>query len=136
MKKVFIIASAVISIIFAIALIMPLLGGERNPAGITPILDAIVTIITALLIIMISILVIFNVKLPKALRIPLVIISILIALSSIALFGILLFNLINDYAVIHIHMPIIIYTIANLCFVFVVITLLTYIRRALRPEKK
>ncbi|MBI5778936.1 MAG: hypothetical protein HZA49_05715 [Planctomycetes bacterium] len=131
MKKAIVIASAVIAIILASIMIVILPIGAlllENPIrGKT---NFFVVLITALVIIPISVLVICNVKLHKALRIPLVIISILGALFVVTAFVGLIYKPIDRPELFFL------FIIYCLGLTAVMITLLTYIRRALWPAQK
>lgn len=130
MKKVIIIASAVISIIYAIFVIiitvenwyLTILFMDTDS---TILLSIQITI--ALLTILISWLVIFNIKLIKPLKLLLIIISILITLITIYLLDLGILSFISHSRIYA--LPI----ISLLAEVAIIITMLTYIHRALKP---
>jgi hypothetical protein len=136
MRKLIVIASAIIAILFAVAMIIEVIRLIilRWPEMYSPpTLDyivAIIGIIIPLLIILISLLVIFNIKIPKALAIPFAIISILIAIIYMTLLGgLLLETSISRSLYIFCSIVLIIF------YLPAIITLLTYIRRALKPAE-
>jgi len=137
MKKVIVIASAVIAILCSLRLIIRNFGllideiwpYVTSPIDISFIIYIIVSIIL-LSVILISVLVIFNIKHPKSLRILLVIISILIVILVMTAFGVVLFAFITGDN--KIFQSIITY----LGLVAIFITLLTYIRRALNSARE
>jgi len=128
MKKLIVIASAIIAILFAVAMLaysILYLTGKIPQNTYMPL--AKLSILISLLIILISLLVVFNIKLPKSFRIILIIVSIPLGLLYIAesYAGLLmLYNgKINT-----------LFDIRHLLIrVTIFITLLTYIRRALKP---
>ncbi|MEW6027598.1 MAG: hypothetical protein AB1599_09940 [Planctomycetota bacterium] len=92
---------------------------------------AITGITIPLLIILIPLLVMFNIKIPKALAIPFAIISILIAIIYMTLLGVILLETsISRSLYIFCSIALIIF------YLPAIITLLTYIRRALKPDEK
>ena len=141
MKKVIVIASAVLAMLFAIGLIifkiLFMLVRESHGIYSPPAIANIVEIGIALLIILFSSSVIFNIKLPKSLRIPLAIISILMLVGNIVISGLFLclfFIQANNAAIL---MDFYIAICISICLVSapVTITLGTYIRRTLWPAE-
>jgi hypothetical protein len=100
-------------------------------------IDDIIHTIGSIVIIPISILVLFNIKLPKALRIPLAVVSILGALSYLAACR---FLFLPDKHTSSTPDPWFIYVLFWIIFIIVyapaIITFAIYAIRALRPEKK
>lgn len=133
MKKVIVIASAILAILYAIGVIIPqvgfLLGKESHGMYSPPAMDFI-EIIISLLIILISSLVLFHIKPPNPLRILLIVVAILIALINMAIFGLILFSFIKGYV------ETFLFIIFCLGSVTVIIASITYIRRALKLAVK
>ena len=132
MKRVLVIASAVIAIIYAIGVIIPQVGFllDRESHGMySPMAMDFIEVIISLLIILISSLVLFHIKPPKPLRILLAIISVLIALINIIIFSLVLFSFIKGYV------ETFLFVIFCVGSVTVIIASLTYIIRALRTDK-
>lgn len=142
MRKAIVIVSAVISMLSSIGLTISTVytlvealryglyeyhALDRGPAG-----NFIISIIMELLILFISILVMFNIKLPKLLRIFNVIISVIIVLFSFLLASIIIYAT----TVGNTWMGSEVLTAYLLVQIAVIITLLTYIRRALKPKQK
>jgi len=141
-KKVIIIASAVIAMLFAgvligVSILSPL---AKMPHwfGELPIVASIILIVISLLIILISSAVLFHIKITKALRISIIIPSILIVLGDILLAFLMTYNFIDDYD--KLRTSSIFFTLiipVNIIFYIgsaaVITTLLTCIRRALKP---
>ncbi len=143
MKKVIIIASAVIAVLYSVyltictvyTLVEALRYGlyeyhalDRGPAG-----NFATSIIMELLILFVSILVLFKVRPPKLLRILIVIFAVIIVLLSILTAGIYTFVVIKGSTYRTINAEYIVFILGQSA---VIITLLTYIRRALKPAKK
>jgi len=137
MKKVIVIASAVIAILYSIFLIVIIVKDiDRiyNPVYYEMIISKITLMsitIPFLLLTLISLLVIFNRKSPKILRILSVIFSIIFVVLAVANFGGIILYLITGK--IHLYYRNIISIVS---LIAVVITLFTYIRRALWPAQK
>jgi len=126
MKKVIVIASAVISILFAVLVIIPYIRipfQELRPIDTRDVIGYILVVG----IILISLLVIFNIKLPKILRISLAIISVLIALLTLDVLGTIIAMFIVGRQ----------NSDPNLLFsagiLVIVITMRNYIHQALKP---
>ncbi len=100
------------------------------PISILDIIMDIIAYSVVVSIILISILVIFNIKLSKALRIFSMIVSVITALIDLVLFGIILNQSVHNYTNKFSD------TLFILCTIAIFITMLTYIRQALHPEKK
>ena len=133
MKKVIVIASAVISILYSIILILVWVGEASRMFPFTQkeMLVTAAGIIFCLFIPVISLVVIFNIKPPKVLIMILAAISVFIALFSLILSGACAYIIITGHSWIGRRESIV-------CFLMqiaVIITLLTCIRRALKPAE-
>ena len=124
-RNLIIIPSAIISILFPIYLIIYSL---KYRIGMEFAISAVIT----LLVILISSLVLFNIKLPKALKILLLIISILIALLSIGILGVVLYRFISNETISKTTFFITFYV----ALASITITMLTSVIRALKITDK
>ncbi len=142
MKKAIVIASAVISIVFAVGVIIIqgkfLLDKIELLGTYSPSVEFFIEIIIALLIIPISSLVLFHIKPPKPIKILLIVVSVPIAITFIVEFGWSLFYCVKYYKEIFIFGSGGFFFQISLFMVFVavIITCITYIRRALWPAQK
>src|SRR3989339_925806 len=145
-RKYFIISSAIIAILFAIFVIVMMIVEmiDRKLYSEIPSMTIgyfieftvchVLFIIIPLLLILISLLVIFNIKLEKPLRVLLAIASILIALITMATPILYLFLTVTlgnfDLS------TIVMFIVCCLGCIAITITLGTYIRRALKPAER
>ena len=131
MKKV--IASAITSILFVSAILLFLIWlmiyAESQKMYLVASIDVIIATIILLIVILKSVFAIFNIKIPKLLTIVLRIVTIVISIP----FGILLLIFMFDS---NKNSGTFISIIRILLFVAVIIAMVIYIIRALRPKQK
>jgi hypothetical protein len=133
MKKLIVIASAVITIIYAIVMIVHdvklLINYKHDKMFELLAIPLFTTIIAALVIIVISSLVLFNIRLHNLLRMLLTLVSILFIILFVVGFGLTVLKFISGNAAIYN------LTIATVLSIVATITMLTYIRRASKPTE-
>jgi len=131
MKKITVIASAIITIVFSVYLIIDrtvLLAYYSEYYAHKEINGFILTIIMSLLTVFVSLLVLFNIKLPKLLR------TLFVTISAIIVIMAIIVSAISGYAfIITGNMRIVNFITFAFLPIAVIITMLIYIIRVLRP---